>query len=146
MNRLAACVLAFMAVLFPVLAAAQAGTLVVQNAWMRKAPGVDTAAVYMVLRNTGTQPVTVVGVQSPIASHVMMHETSEVDGQSRMRMLDKVVVAPGQSVTFAPGGKHVMLSGFNQSVAVGQRVPLVLMLADGEQVQTTAVVRPLDAQ
>lgn len=146
MNRLAACVLALLAVLSPLCFAQQPGPLVVQNAWVRKPPGVDTAAVYLVLRNTSAEPVIVIGARSPMAAHVMIHQTSISGGQSRMRMRDKVVVPPGQSVKFAPDGLHVMLSGLKQDVHVGQTVPLVLLLANGGQVQVAAVVRPLDAQ
>jgi copper(I)-binding protein len=125
---------------------AQGSPLIVQNAWLRKAPGTDTAAVYLVLRNTSVQPVIVIGVRSPAASHVMIHETSTVDGQSRMRMHEKLVIAPGHSVTFAPGGMHVMLSGMKKSPLIGQTVPLILLLADGGRVQVAAVVRPLGAE
>jgi copper(I)-binding protein len=134
------------AALVPSLVTAQASPLVVQNAWMRKAPGVDSAAVYMVLQNTSAAPVIVVGVRSPVASQVMVHETSVVDGQSRMRAYEKLVIAPGHSVSFSPGGMHVMLSGFTKSVTVGQTVPLTLLLANGGPVQVTVTVRPLDAQ
>lgn len=150
MNRLAGLVLAWalalVAAFVPALAAAQASPLVVQNAWMRKAPGSDAAAVYLVLRNTSAQPVIVVGVSSPVASHVMIHETSTEDGQSRMRAHDRLVIAPGQSVAFQPGGMHVMLSGIKKTLTIGQTVPLVLLLANGGQVQVAAMVRPLDAQ
>ncbi len=131
---------------WPTLSAAQSSPLLVQNAWVRKAPGTDTAAAYFVLKNTSAEAVTVVGVSSPVASHVMIHETSTVDGQSRMRMHEKLVIAPGKSVAFEPGGLHMMLSGFTANVAVGQTVPLTLILADGAHVQAAAVVRPLDAQ
>lgn len=123
-----------------------AGPLSVENAWMRKPPGADTAAVYMVLKNTSTQSVTVVGVSSPVAHHVMVHATSTVAGQSRMRAHERVDIAPGQSVIFAPGAMHVMLSGFTRAVAVGEKVPLILLLANGERLQVSALVRPLDAQ
>jgi periplasmic copper chaperone A len=145
-NRPVAFVLALVAAFGPVLASAQAGPLIVQNAWMRKVPGADTAAVYLVLRNPGTQPVIVVGVSSPVAGHVMIHETSTVGGQSRMRMQEKIVIAPGQALAFAPGGMHVMLSGFKKSPVSGETVPLVLLLANGATVPVAAVVRPLDAQ
>ena len=52
-----------------------------------------------------------------------------------MRMKEKLVIAPGKNVAFAPGGLHVMLSGFKKSVAVGQSVPLVLLLSNGAQVR-----------
>jgi copper(I)-binding protein len=128
------------------LAVGQGSPLIVQNAWMRKAPGVDTAAVYFVLQNPGAKPVVVVGVRSPVASHVMIHESSTTGGQAQMRVYDRLIIAPGKSVEFAPGGLHVMLSGFTRSVTIGQTVPLVLVLSNGSTVAVAAVVRPLDAQ
>jgi copper(I)-binding protein len=128
------------------LATAQASPLIVQNAWMRAVPGSDTASVYLVLRNTSVEPVIVIGVRSPAASHVMIHETSTVGGQSRMRMHEKLVIGPGQSVALVPGGLHVMLSGMKKSPLIGQTVPLILLLANGGTVQVAAIVRPLDAQ
>ncbi len=64
----------------------------------------------------------------------MVHETATVDGMSRMRMKDKIVVAPGQTVAFAPEGLHVMLNGFKHDVAVGDTVTLSLKLEGGGQV------------
>jgi periplasmic copper chaperone A len=127
-------------------AGAQASPLIVQNAWLRKAPGVDTAAVYLVLKNPGVQPVVVVGVRSAAASQVMIHESSTTGGQSQMRAYDRLIIAPGKSVAFQPGGLHVMLSGLKGNVTVGQTVPLVLVLSNGTTVPVAAVVRPLDAQ
>lgn len=145
MNRLAACVLAFVLTV-PALAAAQTNPLSVSNAWMRKVPGADTAAVYLVLRNTGAEPVIVVGVRSPAASNVMIHETSTANGQSQMRMHEKLVIAPGQTMALRPGGLHVMLSGFSKNPLPGQSVSLVLLLANGAAVPVVAVVRSLGAQ
>ncbi|HEY1283868.1 MAG TPA: copper chaperone PCu(A)C [Steroidobacteraceae bacterium] len=132
--------------LAPSVAAAQTQPLIVQNAWMRKAPGADSAAVYLVMRNASVRPVVVVGVRSPVASHVMVHETTLTAGQSRMRAYDRLVIAPGKSLTFEPGGLHVMLSGFTRSILIGQTVPLVLVLSDGSTVPVAVAVRPLDAQ
>jgi periplasmic copper chaperone A len=150
LNRVTAHLLPLVAALaaafMPALLQAQGAPLIVQDAWMRKAPGADTAAVYLVLRNTSVQPVIVIGVRSPAASHVMIHQTSTVGGQSQMRMYDKLVIAPGKSVALAPGGLHVMLSGFKKSPLIGQTVPLVLLLSTGETVAVAAVVRPLDAK
>src|SRR5262245_27157151 len=98
---------------------------------MRKVPGADTAAAYLVLRNTGAEPLIIVGIRSPLASNVMIHETSTVGGQSQMRMHEQLVVAPGKTVALQPGGLHVMLSGFKKSPLIGQTVPLVLVLSNG---------------
>jgi copper(I)-binding protein len=81
-----------------------------------------------------------------MASNVMIHETSTVNGQSQMRMHEQLAVAPGKSVALQPGGLHVMLSGFKKSPLIGQTVPLVLVLSNGETVAVAAVVRSLGAQ
>jgi periplasmic copper chaperone A len=146
-TAIAAClILTIPAAFVPSVSRAQAAPLEVQNAWVRKPPGVDTAAVYFVLKNNSTKPVTVLGATSNLAEHVMIHETSTVDGQSRMRMRDKFTIAPGKTLALAPEGMHVMLSGFRYAVAVGDTVPLTLKLEGGGALKVTAVVRPLDAK
>jgi len=125
---------------------AQQPPLVAQNAWVRATPGADMAAAYLTLRNVSATPVTVTNVASPIAGHAMIHETSLHDGQSRMRPHEQVVVAPGMTVKFEPGGLHIMLHDLKQPLTVGQTVPLVITLAGGNTLQVTAAVRPLSAE
>jgi copper(I)-binding protein len=125
--------------------AAGAAPLVVEGAWLRQVPGSDIAAAYFTLRNTGTRPVTVVGIDSPAAQSAMIHATQVEGGQSRMRAEPSLRVAPGQAVTLAPGGRHIMLMGVKPLV-VGQRVHLTLTLEDGSRVQVDALVRPLGTQ
>ena len=125
---------------------AQVPTLVVRDAWTRRTPGSDVAAVYLDLADNPTQrPVTVVGIESSAASHAMIHETRTEGGISKMRAHEQLVVAPGETLKFEPGGLHVMLHGLTQPLAVGQNIPLIVQLADGTRVSTTAVVRPLTA-
>ena len=103
------------------------------------------AAVYLTLHNPTQRPVTVVGIESSVASHAMIHETRTEGGISKMRAHEQLVVAPGETLKFEPGGLHVMLHGLSQPLAVGQNIPLVVELADGTRIPTTAVVRPLTA-
>lgn len=132
-----------MVALLASLAAAQAPGVLVKSAWARKTPGSDVAAVYLSLSNTSLEPVIVVGVRSSMATHSMVHETSVVNGQSQMRMKDTIVIGPGKTVDFSPGGTHIMLTGLKGNLAVGQTVPVVLLLADGSKVVVAAVVKPL---
>jgi periplasmic copper chaperone A len=127
-------------------AMAQQSPLIVQDAWVRATPGTDVAAAYLTLRNAGGSPVTVIGIESPIAMHAMIHETTTEGGQSRMRPYERLIVAPGSAVKFEPGGLHVMLHGLKQPLTVGQSVPLVVRLAGGATLQVTAAVRPLSAE
>jgi periplasmic copper chaperone A len=125
---------------------AQPPSLVVQNAWVRATPGAQVAAAYLTLRNVSSSTVTVTGVESPIAGHAMIHETTVQGGQSKMRPHEQLVVAPGMTVKFEPGGLHVMLHDLKQPLTVGQTVPLVITLAGGGTLQVTAAVRPLSAE
>jgi copper(I)-binding protein len=125
---------------------AQPPALVVQNAWVRATPGAQVAAAYLTLRNMGSSPVTVTGVKSPVAGYAMIHETTVQGGQSKMRPHEQLIVAPGTTVKFEPGGLHVMLHDLKQPLTVGQTVPLVITLAGGGTLQVTAAVRPLSAE
>jgi copper(I)-binding protein len=120
--------------------------LLVAGAWIRQPPpGSDVAAVYLSLQNIGTRAVRLIGVECPLASMAMMHETLASGGQSQMRSLASVSLAPGASTAFSPGGKHIMLHGLAHPLQVGERVPIVLLFAGGIKLHVTALVRPLGA-
>ena len=127
-------------------AGSPAPRLVAQNAWIRAAPGSQSAAAYLTLRNVSSAPITVIAVNSPVASHVMVHESTLEAGQSRMRPRPQLVIAAGQTVEFTPGGLHVMLQGLSQPLTVGQSVPLIITSADGSSLRVLASVRPLTAE
>jgi copper(I)-binding protein len=116
------------------------------EAWVRVTPGSEVAAAYMTLHNASRQPVTIVGVESPIASMAMIHESKVESGVARMRPHEQLVIPPGQTVKLEPDGLHVMLHGVAKTLAPGASVPLVLRLADGTTLQIVALVRPLNAQ
>jgi periplasmic copper chaperone A len=124
---------------------AQSSALVARDAWTRQTPGSDVAAIYLTLQNPTKQPITVVSIASSAASMAMIHESRTEGGISKMRAHEQLVIAPGETVKFEPGGLHVMLHGLTQPLAVGQSIPLVIQLADGTRVSVTAVVRPLTA-
>jgi copper(I)-binding protein len=147
MNRAASfCIRLCAGLLIACCAMSQAPSLVVADAWARQVPGSDVAAVYLTVRNPTAQPITIVGVESPLATHAMIHETKTQGGQSQMRPHEQLVVPGGQFVKLQPGGLHIMLHGMKQPTAVGQTVPLVLLLAGGGKVAVAATVRPLNAQ
>jgi copper(I)-binding protein len=121
--------------------------LVLQSAWVRApAPGADVASLYFVLRKTGTRPAVVVAVRSPMAHQAMLHQTLIEQGQAKMRPQDRLLVAPGGTVTLAPGGTHVMLHGLTGPLTIGAAVPIVLVLEDGQVVSGVATVRPIASQ
>jgi copper(I)-binding protein len=126
-------------------AQATPGALTVADAWVRVTPGADVAAAYMTLHNRGARSVVVIGVQSALAGHAMIHESKIAGGQATMRPHAALVVPPGASVRLEPGALHVMLQALTHTPAVGEEVPLVLQLEGGGTVSVSARVRPLAA-
>lgn len=119
-----------------------AGRLTVEDAWIRAAPpGAMMLAGYMALGNTGDAPVVLVAADSDAFGDVSMHRTVEEDGVARMRPLERVIVAPGQRVTFAPGGMHLMLMRPKRALHAGDRITIRLRQADGTATPVEFTVR-----
>ena len=123
------------------LAAAQPD-IQIENAWVREAPpSARMLAAYMTLKNPADQDQVLVEVQSPALSHVMLHRSEVIDGVARMIHLDEVVIPAGGSVQLEPGGLHLMMPAPETRLSAGDRVPLVLLFADGNQIEVQAEVR-----
>lgn len=121
--------------------AAAAGTLSVEQAWVRAAPpGVPMLAGYAELHNTGDAPLRITAVESTAFGSVSLHETTVVDGVSRMRELPGLAVEPGASVRLEPGGKHLMLMEPRQPVDARSPLRLRFVLEDGRRVDADFVV------
>ena len=145
-SLLATLALVFFALAYAPGVLAQHSELVATDAWVRATPGSEVAAAYLILRNTGKEAVTVIGVDCSDARMAMIHETTVKGGISRMRPHQQLIVPPGATVKLEPEGLHIMLHGVTKPLAPGASVPLVLRLSDGTSVQVVATVRPLNAQ
>ncbi len=106
-------------------AAHAAGRLEVDGGWIRAAPpGAMMLAAYGTLRNAGDGPVIFSGAQSADFADVSLHETVEQNGIERMRALGRVVLAPGETMLLAPGGRHLMLMQPKRALHPGDTVEI----------------------
>ena len=122
--------------------AAEPACVSLEQGWVRlPPPGVSMAAGYGVIRNGCKAPVVVVAAGSKAFGDVSLHETTLVDGVSRMRAVEKLPIAPGASVELKPGGLHLMLMQPEVALGAGKALPLRLGLEDGRKVDATLVVR-----
>ena len=100
-----------------------AGMIEVQDAWIRTPPpGASMLAGYATLINRSDVPVVVTGATSETFGDVSLHETISADGVERMRVLERIELAPCARVVFAPGRKHLMLMRPTSAVAGGTAV------------------------
>jgi copper(I)-binding protein len=118
-----------------VAASVQAGEcpkLDVTDAWVRLAPpGSRVLAGYARLSNPGSSPVTLFDTSGADFERVELHSMSFEDGVMRMRRLDDVEIAPGETLELAPGGKHLMLIGPKRGFVVGDKLAIDLEACDG---------------
>ena len=102
-------------------------TMLVQNAWARALPEVATnGAAYLMLQNGGRQDEQLLSMSSPIAQHVMLHQSVVEQGMMQMQHVDKLPIKAGQSVLFKPGAYHIMLMGLKKPLQAGQSFMITL--------------------
>ena len=121
-------------------AAAPAQGLAVERAYLVMPAGQGPAAAYFVVRNGGTTPDTVVAVDTPEAGPATMHQTRIVGGSASMAIADRVAVAAGASLRFAPGGYHVMVGPLVRPLVRGESLALTVRFAHGAPVTARARV------
>lgn len=103
-------------------------------------PGQTVGAFYMRLRSE--QDAALVKIETDASPRAEMHQMTSVNDVMRMRRLEQVELPAGQTVEFAPGGRHVMLVDLRRPLKVGEnvRITLTLRLKDGRMARETAVV------
>ena len=119
-----------------------AGTLEVEDAWIREAPpGATMLAGYATLKNRGDARLLVLLVLSDAFDAAAVHETVTGNGVSRMRELERIAIDPGTEVRLEPGGKHLMLMQPRQAIVAGASIDITFVMADNARVSAPFVVR-----
>lgn len=124
------------------------GDLQVSDAWARASIGTSRpGAAYLTVTNTGTTPDALVAVETPAAAMPMVHATEvSGDGVARMGHVARVELAPGETVTLAPGGLHVMLMDLTAPLVEGATLPLTLTFERAGAVEIAAPILSIAAK
>jgi copper(I)-binding protein len=127
---------------------AQAQTRV-EDAWVRATvPGQPATGAFMHI--TSTTDSKLVGVSSPVARNVQIHQSSMKGDVMNMQQVDSVELPAGKTVAFDSNGYHVMFMGLAAQVKEGDQVPLTLTVENDkgarESIEVQAPARALTAQ
>jgi hypothetical protein len=104
------------------------------------------AAGYFTLTNGTATDKVLVAATSPDCGQLTLHESVHQAGQEQMVNVKQVTVPAHGSVSFAPGGFHLMCMQPAQSSRRGGRVPVTLRFADGGTLAADFPVGDLPAQ
>ena len=101
----------------------------------------NPGAVYFNLANNGERSVTFRNAEVANAARAEMHETVMQGDQMVMGEGHPFTVQPGDSVEFAPGGRHVMAFDLATDVAEGSTTEVTLIAAGGRRHAFEATVQ-----
>lgn len=110
------------------------------DCWIRSMPAPAPSGGFLMFHNTGAQ-VHLTGAQSPDYGDVMLHQTTEEDGMSKMSMAHQVALPAAGQLAFKPGGYHVMLEQARDGLKIGDHVQLDFALDNGERVTAQCEVK-----
>ena len=105
----------------------KAGDIVVEKPWARATPkGSEVGGGYLTIQNNGAAPDRLTGGSADFAT-VEIHQMKNENGVMQMRpVADGLAIPPHGSVTFAPGGYHIMFTHLAHPLAKGEPVKATL--------------------
>lgn len=115
------------------------GDLHITNVWARPST-TSTGAAYLTISNQGKGEDALIGVSSAVAENTEMHEMTMTDMVMRMRKMASVSLPAGQSVSFAPGGMHIMLIGLKGPLKAGESFSLNLEFKNAGHVELPVTI------
>jgi periplasmic copper chaperone A len=119
----------------------------VAHPWARATPGGSTiGAAYVQLSGvTAAKGDKLVGASSPVAGRIEIHTHLMEDGAMKMRKVDSVGVASGETRKLAPGGDHLMMFELKAPLKEGDVFPLTLKFETSGDITVDAVIEPVGA-
>ena len=105
----------------------KAGDIVVEKPWARATPkGAEVGSAYLTVQNKGAVPDRLTGGTADFAT-VEIHQMSSENGISQMRELkDGLDIPANGSVSFLPGGYHLMFTHLTHPLTKGESIKATL--------------------
>ncbi len=89
---------------------------------------------------TASEPLTLLGAESPAAGIVEIHEMKMQGDVMKMRAAGELPIAPGKPLKLAPGGYHFMLMDLKAQFKPDMSVLLTLRFRDAKGAERTPSV------
>ena len=122
-------------------APAWAADVAISGAWFRALPSGQPAGGYLTMHSRGAAPAELVAAASAACGMLMMHQSVNSSGTSRMMDVKSVGVPAGGTVAFAPGGYHLMCMDPGAAMTPGKTVPVTLVFSDGSKAHANFPVK-----
>jgi len=113
----------------------------VHDGWFRALPGGLPSGGYFTLHNDGTAALSLTGASSPACGMLMLHKSENTGGTSSMADVTSLDIPAGKSLSFAPGGYHLMCMQPGAAMKPGGTVKVTFTFAGGTTLDADFAVR-----
>ena len=114
----------------PALAGEHGSKIMIEEPFARAtaSPAVKVAGAYMTLKNMGETDRLIAAKNDAVAGNIELHTHEMNDGVMSMMEVEGGIVLPkGDTVTFKPGGLHIMMMGLKAPLKKGETLDLTLV-------------------
>jgi len=124
------------------------GNLIILQPWSRATPGgAKVAGGYLTIENKGSVPDRLLSASTLLAKTIEVHEMAVNNGVMTMRSVEGgLIIEPGRSLKFAPGGHHLMFLGLEAPLKQGEQVPVTLTFERAGEVKVAFDVQGVGAR
>jgi copper(I)-binding protein len=103
-----------------------------------------SGAGYMTVTNNGDMADRIIRAEADFP-RVMLHESTITDGVAAMTHLEGVEIPAGATITFEPGGRHVMFMGLDgDPFEVGEEINVKLVFENAGEIDVVFKVEARD--
>lgn len=122
------------------------GAIEVSHAWTQENAAMAHATeVYLTIANTGEEADRLLGGSAGFAGRVEIQaQVMGADGVLKTRSIEALEIAPGQTVTFQPGGTRLVLMNVQRQFRAGQHFDMDLTFEKAGPVEIEVEVEKID--
>jgi periplasmic copper chaperone A len=113
----------------------------IENPYIRVAAQGMTSAGYFKISNSSDEADTLYAVKADFSMMAQLHESFRKNGMVGMKEIKFVVIPAKSSVTFKPGGYHVMLMKVEYDLKPGMKVHIFLMFRHAGEIEIDVPVK-----
>ncbi|GAB4518865.1 MAG: hypothetical protein OHK0046_27020 [Anaerolineae bacterium] len=102
---------------------------------------IPPSAAYMLITNIGDEDDALIAASSDLIPVVEVHTMTMENDVMRMREVESIPLAAGETIVLEPGGFHIMLMDLQSDLIPGDAVPLTLVFESGAELRIAVPVR-----
>jgi copper(I)-binding protein len=101
----------------------------------------EESALYVTVRNHGSEPDALLAVSSEVAASGVLYETLARESTTVRQPQKQFDIPAGSTLEMKPGKSHIVLLGLTQALSPGETVPVQLIFQKAGPMSVDALVK-----